>query len=165
MPASATYEPIATATASGSTDTITFSSIPQTYTDLVLINNAASSSGSAYIYARYNSDSGSNYSRTELVGNGSTASSGRNSSENYGWFGGTSLSTSFDYNSIVNIMNYSNTTTNKTILIRANRASEQTAAVVSLWRSTSAITSMTVTLNGVNFASGSTFTLYGISAA
>jgi hypothetical protein len=160
-----TYEAIATYTANGSQSTITFSSIPQTYTDLVLINNGASSSGGANIYALYNGDTGSNYSRTELAGTGSAASSGRNSNESLGWLGGTSLFTSFDYNSVVNIMNYSNSTTYKTILIRANRTSEQTTAVVSLWRSTSAITSMSVTLNGVNFASGSTFTLYGIKAA
>jgi hypothetical protein len=66
-------------------------------------------------------------------------------------------------------MNYSNSTTYKTVLGRSNRASSDTAADVGLWRSTSAITRIDLAMGGSfptnNFASGSTFTLYGIAAA
>jgi hypothetical protein len=67
--------------------------------------------------------------------------------------------------SIVNFMNYSNTTTFKTIINRGNEASATTIAFVNLWRSTSAINSINIEQpGGGNFAAGSTFTLYGIKA-
>jgi hypothetical protein len=62
------------------------------------------------------------------------------------------------------IQNYSNTTTNKTALIRDNFATYGTFARVALWRSTSAITSITLTMSSSTFATGSQFTLYGIKA-
>ena len=68
-------------------------------------------------------------------------------------------------NVIVQFMNYSNTTTNKTVLSRANNAATGTDAIVNLWRSTAAITSIYVYVPSGNFATGSTFTLYGILAA
>jgi hypothetical protein len=162
-----TYEPIATYTISGSsTPTFTFSSVPATYTDLIIVINAAVTSATSYIYARWNGDTSNVYSRTELVGNGTTATSSRNGLEVVQWLGGTQLSTvSGAYNAIVQVMNYSNTNVFKTSLIRANRATEQTAVVAGLWRSTAAINSVTITLNSDNFVAGSTFTLYGIKAA
>jgi hypothetical protein len=162
-----TYTPIATTTISGSsTSTFTFSSVPSTYTDLILVVNAAVTSGTSYIYARWNGDTSAVYSRTELVGNGTSATSSRNGSEVVQWLGGTQLSTvSGAYNAIVQVMNYANTNVFKTTLMRANRATEQTAAVVGLWRSTAAINSVTLTLNSDNFAAGSTFTLYGVKSA
>jgi hypothetical protein len=67
---------------------------------------------------------------------------------------------------IIQVMNYSNTTTNKTVLARAGIAGDRTRAIVNLWRSTSAITSILIINNGsVNFVAGSTFTLYGIKVA
>lgn len=68
----ATYEPIATTTASGSSSSITFSSISSAYTDLVLVANASVTSGSDTAILRFNGDTGSNYSRTFLSGNGSS---------------------------------------------------------------------------------------------
>jgi hypothetical protein len=63
-------------------------------------------------------------------------------------------------------MNYSNTTTNKTILSRINNAENSTVARVTLWRNTAAISTIFLTEgNGANFIAGSTFTLYGIKAA
>ena len=63
-------------------------------------------------------------------------------------------------------MNYSNTTTYKTVLTRANIASADVEAVVGLWRSTSAVNQLDVKQGGaVTFSVGSTFTLYGIKAA
>lgn len=169
MTAGMTYHPIATTTANGSVSTITFSSIAGIYTDLILISSVSLASGAENLRIRLNSDSGSNYSATILSGSGSGALSARNSSQTY---------LSVDYNgfinttpnvNIVNLQNYSNTTTYKTVVVRSNNAASGASgvdAIVGLWRSTSAITSITV-LNsgGANFASGSTFTLYGIAAA
>jgi hypothetical protein len=62
-------------------------------------------------------------------------------------------------------MNYSNTTTFKTMLNRSNVPSTGTGATVGLWRNTAAISSLTITSESGNLQSGSTFTLYGILKA
>jgi len=67
---------------------------------------------------------------------------------------------------ILNVMNYSNSTTYKTCLSRNSAPDDAAEALVGLWRSTSAITSITFMNNAAaNFATGSTLTLYGIAAA
>jgi hypothetical protein len=162
-----TYEPIATQTLGSAVATVTFSSIPSTYNDLVLVINATASAG-ADIWIRCNGDSGSNYGFTALYGNGTAASADKNSNlsqglltDYYGTPGSTEPNTC-----IVQFNNYSNSTTYKTCLSRANRANSGTDAVVSMWRSTSAITSLTLRFNGAQtFSTGSTFTIYGIKAA
>lgn len=162
----ATYEPIATTTASGSVATYTFSSISGSYTDLILVCNTGNG-GNSDVRIRVNSDSGSNYSRTVLRGNGSAAASVRASNQTYAEVDSDGFSsTAIQQTLIVHFINYSNTTTNKTILSRSNNASYGTDAIVNLWRSTSAITSIEVfNSNASNWLSGSTFTLYGIKAA
>lgn len=168
MAAGSTYTPIATATASGSVNSITFSSITGSYTDLVIVVNASLASGSNQnLTCQVNGDTGTNYSWTRLTGNGSTATSDRASNygsiilENAGY-----LSTSGWSNYIINFLNYSNTTTYKTVINRANYPLNGTDACVNLWRNTNAITSINLyTQSSANFATGSTFTLYGITAA
>jgi hypothetical protein len=158
-----TYTPIATQTLTGATSSVSFSSIASTYTDLVLIIDGTVGSNCG-IQLRFNSDSGSNYSFTRMTGDGSSASSDRSSSATFmelGYY----VSSTRNMN-IVQIMNYSNTTTNKTVL---NRASAQTVnigaqAYAELWRNTSAINAISLSASG-NFSTGSTFTLYGIKAA
>lgn len=157
-----TYEPIATTTLSTSTATVSFTSISGTYTDLVLVVAGVTTSGTEAVAVQVNSDTGSNYSRTVLLGNGTTASSSRSSNQTSAGLG--VLDSATQGNTIYHFMNYSNTTTYKTFIARGNVASEQARTAVGLWRSTSAITSITV-LVGTSFASGSTFTLYGILSA
>jgi len=169
MAAGSTYTPIATYTVSGSSTTsFTFSSIPSTYTDLVLIVNAKYSVSDTDFFIRFNSDSGSNYSITLLYGNGSSAGSHRVANATYieagayGYPGVDWTSTKID------IQNYSNTNTYKTVLSRADAATGGTRAIAGLWRNTSAISSVTVellTYLSPTFVAGSTFTLYGIQAA
>jgi hypothetical protein len=171
MAAGSTYTPIATYTLSSTQTSVTFSSIPSTYTDLILIISAQSNSG--YDSIRFNGDSGNNYSKTSLAGDGTSASSFRASNESrITLFGAAELPTSgSSYNvSITQMMNYSNSTTYKTILHRDANAATGTDAAVGLWRSTSAISSFVLyphynlpTSNVFNV--GSTFTLYGIQAA
>ncbi len=164
MAAGSTYSTIATTTLGSSASSYTFNSISGSYTDLVLVISAKNSTyNSSSGEVRFNSDSGSNYSYTEISGNGTTASSSR-----------TANSTSLqcfrtDINnfgtSIINIQNYSNSTTNKTTISRASMENG-VRAFAGLWRSTSAITSITVLPEGgTTFSTGSVFTLYGISAA
>jgi hypothetical protein len=167
MPAGATYEPIATTTLGSAVATFDFTSISGSYTDLVLILNARTASGVNSAYVRFNSDSASNYSGTYLYGTGSTASSARYTSTTllYSDYYGYPPSASNTFNlMIMNIMNYSNTTTNKTVIARSNSASTGVDGLVGLWRSTAAITSITVGCAS-NFQIGTTATLYGIKAA
>jgi hypothetical protein len=157
-----TYTPIATTTLGSSTSSYTFSSIPSTYTDLVLIANLLPES-SARVRFRVDGDTGSNYSYTVLTGDGSTATSGRFSSTYIDLFWANLPSGWSNY--IFNFQNYSNTTTFKTILTRGNSPAVETFANVGLWRSTSAIDSIEIFSSVGTFATGSTFTLYGIKAA
>ena len=163
-----TYTPIATTTLSGTSSGITFSSIPNTYTDLILVATALFSSQQSY-RMQFNSDTGTNYSSTLLEGNGSSAASYRYTNQNYFW---TMNSLTGDSTApapnIFNIMNYSNTTTNKTVLARENASGGTypgTGAAVGLWRSTAAISTVLIYPGGGTFNSGSTFTLYGVKSA
>ena len=168
MPAGNTYEAIATQTLTGTSSGITFSSIPSTYTDLVLVATGLFSAQQSY-RMQFNSDTGTNYSSTLLEGNGTAANSYRYSNQNYFWTMNsmTGDSTAPSPN-IFNIMNYSNTTTNKTVLARENASGGTypgTGAGVGLWRSTAAINTVLIYPGGGTFNAGSTFTLYGIKAA
>ena len=165
-----TYEPIATTTLSSAAATIDFNSISGSYTDLVFVISGVSNSNNN-IFMRFNSNTGTNYSATRLSGSGSAVFTERATNETYmvnttyGW----PTSTVGEQNTIMHIMNYSNSTTFKTVLMRSNRASNGLDAQVGLWRQTSAITSISISTNGfsgtANWASGTTATLYGITAA
>jgi len=160
------YEVISTQTLGSAAATVTFSSIPQTYTDLVLIVNHSVTTGNPSIHGRFNSDTGSNYSRTRLLGNGSAASSARGTSQTFlGLSTGVGSSTTVEGIMICNILNYANATTYKTCLTRNNAASLGTEASVTLWRSTASVTSVEVFVDASTFVAGSTFTLYGVKAA
>ena len=168
MTAGATYVPINTQTLGSAAASVTFSSIPQGYTDLVLVVSAKSNTATLdYTRIRFNSDTGSNYSRTYLGGNGSSAYSGRDSNATSYIDGYAEATASGIYSpTIYNIQNYSNTTTYKTILSKGESANSGAGAIVGLWRNTAAITSINISnLNGNSFDTGSTFTLYGIASA
>jgi hypothetical protein len=158
-----TYEPIATQTLGSASSSVTFSSIPSTYTDLILVFNGSSASGTPDLCARFNGDSGTNYSRTFLVGDGTSATSGRSSSQASFVPGGVPNAT--NSTTVFNIMNYANSTTYKTAICRDTLPANYTAATVGLWRSTAAITSIELFPSANSFITGSTFTLYGIKAA
>ena len=165
-----TYVALDKVTVGTATNTISFSSIPATYTDLVVVISAPTTSDGATPQFRFNGDTATNYSNTFLEGSGSSATSSRETSQ-------TNIQLSFNVGgnstnpstSIVHIMNYSNATTFKTLLARWNSASggtyPGTAATVGLWRKTpEAISSMEIFVATGNFAVGSTFSLYGIAA-
>ena len=169
MAAGVTYEPIATNTLTGTAASVTFSSISGAYTDLVLIVRA-SFDVTGDIRFRINGDTASNYSFTYLYGDGTSAGSIRaaNGSTGLGDYYGAVTTTLGESNQLFSFMNYANATTYKTVLVRANRASGGTDAGVNLYRSTSAITSISLARGsgfGGTWQTGSTFTLYGIKAA
>jgi len=163
-----TYVALDKVTVGTATPSITFTGISGSYTDLVIVaSNVVASSGFPNIGLRFNSDTGANYSSTILEGTGSTARSVRKTNVTTISDGdNVSLGGSTPSTIIYNIMNYSNTTTYKTVLLRANDTTSSTyagvSAVVGLWRNTAAITSVTLTLG--DFAAGATFSLYGIKS-
>ena len=163
MPAGSTYTPIATTTLASTATDYTFTAIPSTYTDLVLVvaGQSASAGSSSLRVGNGSIDSGSNYSYTNLKGNGTTATSARNSSSTNGFIGEIYGSQTV---TIVNIMNYANTTTYKTFISRSNNAGNATSAWVSMWRSTAAIERVQF-LSGDTMQIGTTLTLYGIASA
>jgi hypothetical protein len=163
----ATYEPIATTTLGSAAATITFSSIASSWTDLRLVLIGTSSAGGSG-YCRFNSDSGTNYSITYLRGDGSTASSVRSTNyDRVGFNGDNGISTTIPSMATIDIFSYAGST-NKTCLTTSPQdmnGSGSYEATVALWRNTAAITSITLSLSGGNFASGYTATLYGIKNA
>jgi hypothetical protein len=161
-----TYTLISSNTLGSSAGSVTFSSIPSTYTDLIIVSNIIGNATQEN-YFRFNGDTGSNYSSTLVAGNGTSATSTRFSNQNVGYISrlATSVVTNPNYNSILSIMDYANTTTHKTALVRANNAGAATEAVVSLWRSTAAVNSVTILPSTSSYATGSTFRLYGIECA
>jgi hypothetical protein len=158
-----TYEPIASTTLGTATSSVTFSSISQTYTDLILVGNITMTAHSDYWW-RFNSDTGTNYSNVQIRANGTTVDQPRGNNQTIGYVN-TYASTNLNNIFTMNIFNYSNTTTFKTVLTRYNNASAATNLRVSLWRSTAAISNILIQSDISTFASGSTFTLYGIQAA
>lgn len=162
-----TYEPISTTTLGSAQSSVTFSSITGIYTDLVLVITGSVVSGGALELRVGNGsvDTGSNYSRTNLYGTGSSGVSNRDSNQDrtYTAFGSNSVSTRGMVT--FNFQNYANTTTNKVIISRWSELTVNSGTSIHLWRSAAAINTITITGYSSNFIAGSTFTLYGIKAA
>jgi len=160
----ATYDPIATQTLGSNAANIEFTSIGGNYTDLVLIVQGKAITSDSGWRLRFNSDTGSNYSDTEVYGNGSSAVSGRVTSATgvpIGWAETANTNTV-----IVQIQSYANTSVFKSLLSAYSSPASYVGRIVGLWRSTSAITTITLYLNsGNNLAAGTTASLYGIKAA
>lgn len=163
----ATYEPIATTTLNTSAATIEFTSIPGTYTDLRLVVIGTATTGFSPELT-FNSDTGNNYSQTILTGTGSAANTTRTTSLNkiyplyYAAFRDDVVSL-FE----VDIFSYAGST-NKTCLITGSvdrNGNGHIEKMVGLWRSTSAITSIQLSIPPYSYASGTTATLYGILKA
>jgi len=164
----ATYEPINTQTLGTAVADVFFTSIPQTYTDLVLVMTGGCTINAGIGY-RFNSDNTTNYSVTFLEGSGSAASSNRYTTQSFMRIGFLATwSTGLVNTAISHIQNYPNATTFKTVM---SRVGDLTNGAVCLstgtWRKTpEALNAINVlTSNGTTFLVGSTFTLYGIKAA
>jgi len=170
MPAGNTYEPIATATITGSsTNSVIFTSIPQTYTDLVLVasSRSASASSTQRIYTFENSNFSVSRSVTWMFGNGSSASSSRQSgvAVPFGYIASNADASNVFSTTVINYFNYSNTTTFKTSISRSSSAGFS-SAFVQLFPSTAAISELYISNDANNnWVAGSTFSLYGIKSA
>jgi hypothetical protein len=154
-----TYTPIASQTTTGTTSTITFNSIPQNYTDLMLITSGTSAGPDYTITAQFNSDTGNNYSSTFFNSSAGSLVTNRDVNSPSVYVGSIDTTQS---TSITSIQNYSNTNTYKAVISRGNASTARIRAYAGLWRNTSAITSIIIGTNGSNFNSGCTFNLYGV---
>jgi hypothetical protein len=163
-----TYEKIATTTLGSANSVISFGSIGSGYTDLRLVFVATSTSATPSIPITFNSDTGANYSFTYLYGNGSSAASGANTSQNNIYAAiGSGLSSTIPTMITLDIFSYAGSTF-KTCLLEGSfdkNGSGTTERFVGLWRSTSAINTITLTTSTSTFATGTTATLYGILKA
>ncbi len=169
MPAGNTFTQIGSTTlANSTTNSYTFSNIPQTYNELYLITTGYTTSGGENsICVQFNSDTGNNYGWVAFEGVGSTAQGvGSNSSitqpnAQVGLITSAGVSTS-----IVHVVGYSTSGIYKGILGQGG-ISTRVRGYCGHWNNTAAITSMTVLIypNAGNWVSGATLGLYGIARA
>jgi hypothetical protein len=162
-----TYEPIATQTLGSAAATITFSSIPATYTDLRVVFGIIGGAGTAGQFdIKYNNDASSLYSIQRLLGNGSSAVASR--------FSGTSLlpcnngfSSTPPVMATIDLFSYTSSTFKTTLITYSNNdgTAGSSERSVGLYRSTSAITRIDLGGSGGTFAIGTIATLYGIKNA
>ena len=164
--------PIASYTAA-STGGFSFTNIPQNYQDLMIVfaPKDAATSGTSNTQIIFNLDTNTIYSSTRLLGDGSSATSDRNTGLFYslGGFVPTSATglTSVFGAVTYHILNYTNTSTFKTVLQRSandQNGSGYTSLVAGLYRSTAAITTVTLNASNVGMTTGTTATIYGIRA-
>jgi len=159
-PPTPTYIPLATITLASADSEIVFSSIPAGYRDLILVVDGIPTASTSTIGARFNSDSGSNYTYVEAGGNGSvTYSSAGSFTGNIIGF----LTTAARIQMQLQVMDYSVTDKFKTSLVRQSAAGEAVAMRATRWANTAAVTSISVFTSSSTFAIGSTFSLFGIA--
>ena len=159
-----TYIPIATSTLGSSASNITFSSIPGTYTDLVLRFSGLITSGTDNLAIQVNSDTGSNYSDTYMYGNGTSATPGYDNGSTY--FLANPLNANYPAFYIMNFFSYANTGVGKMALSQSaadKNGRGETRSIVQFWNSLTAITSIKIfAASSASFAAGTTATLWGI---
>lgn len=165
-----TYEPISTTTLGTANATITFSSIPSTYTDLRIIFNAkltATGSTTTSSNVRFNSDTGTNYSYTYVYADGISPGSARASNTTSAYLIETPNVASIWGLTTIDIFSYAGSTY-KTALATCSADQNGSGILtrnVALWRSTSAINSVSLIASSSTWAVGTTATLYGILKA
>jgi hypothetical protein len=167
------YSSIQTLTVgAGGSSTITFSSIPSTYTHLQLryVAKDARTTGiyASQLYLQYNSDSGTNYSQHDLAGNGTAISAygAANATSNYAVIG-DSTSGSYIGGGVIDILDYANTNKYKTMRALSGNDLNGSAGSIKLtsgsWRNTAAISTITITPLTSPFSQYSSFALYGVN--
>ena len=174
---SGAYDSIATTTVgAGGASTITFSSIPQTYTHLqirgISRNNSGGGANDFGGQLRFNSDSGNNYNGHTLYGTGSSAAAYAFGQGTFAYAfdtsGSAATSNAFSV-SVIDILDYANTNKNTTLRQLGGYDGNDTNGIVRLmsavWMNTAAVTSITLDTGGYNFAQYSQFALYGIKSA
>jgi hypothetical protein len=152
-----TYTPLATVTLASSVASVTFSSIPATYRDLILVISAT---GSNYSWFRINGISSSIYDRVRMYGTGSSALSS-SSNATVGYMADLTTTRTTE---VHQFMDYSATDKHKTVLSRNNTPDTSTVAQAHRVATTAAITSISINAEASTFGIGNTFNLYGVIA-
>jgi hypothetical protein len=159
-----TYTPIASQTVTTTVAGLTFSSIPSTYTDLVVITSTRGTVDS-HLLLQFNADTATNYSSTYYYATAGAGYTARQTNTFGCFVGRTATATSDFATGVTHIQSYSDTTTNKTILSQGASPAVLNILYSGTWRNTAAITSLTISGNTTDLLPGSTITLYGIKAA
>jgi hypothetical protein len=155
-----TYKALANVTLGTAVSSVTFSSIPATYRDLILIIKGKATAPGSGARMIVNLDTGNNYNAVRMYAAGST---GSDSASNVGYLDISSLNTSEGYQAVIQIMDYSATDKHKTFLSRTHESGlSAVLANAGRWADTAAITSVRAYTGSDNWAIGSTFALYGI---
>jgi hypothetical protein len=162
------YESIATITPTG-TSTITFSSIPSTYTSLQLRMSVITATAGANLQLRLNGDTGTNYARHFLFGNGASVSASGNASVSTMYIDTSGTRTTSPMVSVIDLHDYASTTRYKTVRMLVgcdNNGAGEIDLMSGLWMNTSAVNSLTIFATPTyNYSAGTTFALYGIKGA
>jgi hypothetical protein len=163
--APASYDSIATINGNGSTGTITFSSIPSTYTHLEVRASFLASSANEDLLVRLNSDTASNYSFHELRGNGTSATAGGSASTAFMYAAANAGDTTYPQSFVLSVTEYKNTNINKTIRVLSGQDRNGSGGVSFFsgnWRNTAAVNSITLYMPSGVINTNSKFALYGI---
>lgn len=163
-----TYEAIATTTLSSNQATISFTSIPQTYTDLVCVCVGYGAGGGGSIIVKVNNDSSNIYNTNYVYTDGTSAvtSAKTGNVTNGCYMGRIMISTTDMGGGYFHIMNYTSTSTFKTMIGQSVAAAPITWFAIGNARTTTAVTRLDLTVeSGYPFASGFQATIYGIKAA
>jgi hypothetical protein len=161
-----TYTPLANITLGSAAASVTFSSINQSYRDLVLVSNLQASAANT-LYLRFNAST-TTYSWVGAIASSGGATSITNASANGALVGASTIglpTSAIQATSVAQIMDYTATDKHKTVLARYGNSSSEVDMFASRWGNTAAITSVQViVLPSGNLSTGSTFSLYGIVA-
>lgn len=158
-----TRTPIASQKVISGTTSVTFSNIPQTFSDLVLVCNVKGTNATDSLNMTVNNDTGNNYSIIRMQGISSAESPAYGSQSSFAIGDFMPNSGNFFAPTIVHINRYSNPTIWKTILSRNGIATNWVTNIAGLWRNTSAINTITIRMGAsTNIQTDSTFDLYGI---
>jgi hypothetical protein len=172
-PVTSSFESIATVTGTGSSGTITFSSIPSTYSALQIryIGRGDTAANTVALNMTFNSDTGANYTYHRLEGDGSAtyaAGGADQTNTQFGTITAASAASNIMGVGIVDVHDYASTTKYKTARMFGAQDRNGAGSLLlrsGLWMSTSAISSITITTNSGNFTTSSVFSLYGIKGA
>jgi hypothetical protein len=167
-----TYTPIASTTLGSSTSSVTFSSLGS-YTDLFISCSVfPDTTVSRYLTLRFNGDSGNNYNSNQIAGLTSGIESGQDPNTPHIYINGygamlNDSTTAFPMMVKINIMNYGNSTSYKSVIFTADQSKVggSTYTGIGMWRNTDPITSVSLQCNTYNLGTNSVFSIYGIKAA
>lgn len=165
MPVAETYELISTQTLSSNQNTVSFTSFPSTYTDLVIIASCKYSSSGGDINVQFNSDTSANYNYGRMVTTSTVVTSANANTVIINNSDATPISVTR-----INIFNYADTSYWKHVLMTGGSGGQvagNQSLSIGVWRNTAAITSIQVRseTGSATWESGSKFSLYGITRA